>query len=483
MLCGALVHIVFHRTMKVWTNIVTLLVVSVCANEEESFGRRPRRRRNKLLEHTDGKDESLFFRLLDLDAFEPPDDFFKDQKEIERVLEIGSLSMSFVPSIRVIGKSKDGKAKSKDGKAKDDKGKSKEGWKSKSNKDSKNVRTGSKSKSGKASEGKEGQKRTKDADEIKMSERIVATKMEKGRRVLGIGFSEAERIEGKSKDGKAKSGKAKAGKKEKKVSHKETEKLILPYSSKVAKSQSIPPNRKLTPAPSDSPVGKSGSKSAAKGGAKGNSRRYKVRRRGQENTDEIVSWKSEHRELGDHCLIGAPFVSATSTAGSKDGTKSGRKAGSKEGTKAGSKEGTKSGAKGGIDRRDRGRRRTELGLYACHMSGSWTCCKEYADMGDDPVCCKGEYIEPIAGRISHSGETNKGPTSTSSVKNSDGPFTSGLGSASRGPSSYVNPSHSNDIPLPVTSPGFGGGPMMVRPQDPENMKVEHDWQSNDQNKH
>jgi len=411
----------------------------------------------------------------------------------------------------VIGKSKDGKAKSKDGKAKskDGKSKSKEGWKSKSNKDSKNLRTGSKSKSGKVGEGKEGQKKMKGTDEIKMSERIVATKMEKGRRVLGIGFSEAERIEGKSKSGKAKSGKAKANKKEKMLSHKEAEKLSLPYSSKVAKPQSIPPNRKLTQAPSDSPVGKSGSKSGAKGstigpssdfgksgsksgsktgpsgkssdmsvgsktGSKGNSRRYKVRRRGQENTDEVLSWKSNHRALGDHCLIGNIYAS---TAGSKEGTKSGSKTGSKEGTNARSKEATKSGAKGGIDRRDRGRRRTEIGLYACHLSGSWTCCKEYADMGDDPVCCKGEYVEPVAGRISHSRETSKGTTSSSSAKNNGGGE-----SASRGPS-YVTPSHSNDIPLPVTSPGFGGRPVMIRPQDPETMKVEHDWQSNDQNKH
>lgn len=464
--------------MKFWTNIATLLVVSVCATEdkEESF----RRHRSSLVE------------IFDLDTFQP-EDFREDEQEIERFLGIGGLSMSFVPTVttRAFGKAKDGKSKSKDGKSKSKDGKSKskdgkskskdgakDGVKSKSNKDSKTLRNASKSKSGKESDGKEGgkegQKRTKEGNEIKVSERIVVTKNEKGRRVLGIGFAERIEIdEGKSKSGKAKLGKAKSGKKGRQMFVMDVNKLSLPSSSKVGKTSTIPPNRKLTPAPSASPVSKTGSK--------GNSRRYKVRRRtAQTSTDEAVGWKSNHRELGDHCLIGNPSKTVgidSSLPGSKEGSKAGSKSGSKEGSKSGSKEGTKSGSKGGIGRRDRGRRRTEIGLYACYLSGSWTCCKEYGDMGDDPVCCKGDYVEPVVGRITPS---NSKTTSSLNVKSS-GTSTGGVASASRGPE-RVNPSYSNDIPPPaVASPGFGGNPSMGRAhQDPVTMKVAHDWQSNDQ---
>jgi len=474
--------------MKFWTNIATLLVVSVCATEdkEESFGRH----RSSLVE------------IFDLDTFQL-EDIREDEQEIERFLGIGGLSMSFVPTVttRAFGKAKDGKSKSKDGKSKskdgqskskDGKSKSKDGVRSKSNKDSKTLRNVSKSKSGKESDekegGKEGQKKPKVSDEVKTRERIVVTKNEKGRRVLGIGF--AERIEmdkgksksGKAKSGKAKSGKAKSGKKGRQIFVMDMNKLSLPSSSKTGKTSTIPPNRKLTPAPSGSPVGKTGSK--------GNSRRYKVRRRAAQTSDaEMFAWKSNHRELGDHCLIGNPLKTVGiggSLPGSKEGSKSGSKSGSKEGTgygskegsKSGSKEGTKSGSKGGIGRRDRGRRRTEIGLYACYLSGSWTCCKEYGDMGDDPVCCKGDYVEPVVGRISPS---NSKTTSSSSNVKSSGTSTIGVTSASRGPE-RVNPSYSNDLPPPVlASPGFGGNPSMGRaPQDPITMKVVHDWQSNDQ---
>ena len=141
---------------------------------------------------------------------------------------------------------------------------------------------------------------------------------------------------------------------------------------------------------------KASHKSKAKAGGKG----YSGRRRAQ-NIPKLVTWESNHRELGAGCVIetsansSGEIIMNKSNVGKSGRGKSGRKnnnikSGSgKEGAKAGT---GKAGSKGGAGRADKGHRRIEIGLYACQKSGSWTCCKEYGDLGDDPVCCKGDYI-------------------------------------------------------------------------------------------
>ena len=104
---------------------------------------------------------------------------------------------------------------------------------------------------------------------------------------------------------------------------------------------------------------------------------------------------SDNRELGEGCQIGSHLVTAAakerdaSKSGSKSGSKEGSKSGAKEGSRSGAKEGSKSG-KTGVDPRNRGRRRTEIGLFACDKTGHWICCQAYGDTGDDRVCCKTE---------------------------------------------------------------------------------------------
>ena len=74
-----------------------------------------------------------------------------------------------------------------------------------------------------------------------------------------------------------------------------------------------------------------------------------------------------------------------------------------------------------VDRPDRGRRRTEFGLYACHTTGRWTCCNEYGDLGDDPVCCKEDPIGPVKGREEDNGlpQANVGASKGTSSDNGE----------------------------------------------------------------
>lgn len=91
------------------------------------------------------------------------------------------------------------------------------------------------------------------------------------------------------------------------------------------------------------------------------------------------------------------------------------------------------------------------------MSGSWTCCKEYGDMGDDPVCCKDHYTNEanedvvLLPEASSSTENGKG----SSDDNDKGSSTD---------NGKVDRSHSNDIPALNNQGGGGGDPSVVRPQ-------------------
>ena len=68
-------------------------------------------------------------------------------------------------------------------------------------------------------------------------------------------------------------------------------------------------------------------------------------------------------------------------------------------------------------------------------------------------------------------EEDKGPLSTAEKTET---------SPSNGPED-AEPSHSNDVPLIVNSPGFAT-PALTRPhQDPAVLTVEHSWHSNDKN--
>lgn len=437
--------------MRSWTtNLAKLLLVVTVCTADTSDQRRLNRR--KILDDYEDVEVSQWFGF---------DSKLEASQEFERFLEFGgSLSMSVVvPSVRSI--SKNGRSKSN----KKGSGKSKDG----------KVRKG-KSKDGKSPDGKEGEKKIREG-KSKSTGKTRLAKADKRRRVLGIGFSQREAI---GKQSKAKAGKAKLGKKEKRESLKESNKLSLPTSPEDLTPKRVP-YALMTLAPTPSP--NSDSKSISKG--KFDSARYRVRRRRRraQTSEDPITWKSNRREFGDHCLIGtpngAPGSESGSKPGSKEGSKSGNRGGSKEGSKYGSKEGSKSGNKR-VEVRDKGHRRTELGLYACTVSGSWTCCKEYGDMGDDPVCCKGDYTDSFAVHekpIAHKPlltdendeEDDNGPLL--SVKKSDT-------SPSNGPKDVL-PSYSNDVPPALTSPGFAA-PLLTRPhQDPAAMAVQHSWHSND----
>ena len=430
--------------MKFWTTNIAklLLVATVCTADTRDQGHLNRR---KTLDDYEDVEVSRWFDFgSKLEA----------SQEFERFLEFGgSLSMSVVvPSVRSI--SKNGRSKSE----KKGSGKSKDG----------KIRKG-KSKNGKSSDGKEGEKKTREGKSKSTGKNRLA-KADKGRRVLGIGFSQREAIgkQSKAKAGKANAGKAKSGKKEKRESLKDSNKLSVPTSPEGLTPKRVP-YALMTLAPTPSPNSDSKSKSKGKFG----SARYTVRRRRRraQTSEDPNVWKSNRRELGDHCLIGTPNRAPGSESGGKDGSKEGSKSASKEGSKSGNKR---------VEGRDKGRRRTELGLYACTLSGSWTCCKEYGDMGDDPVCCKGDYTDSFAVHekpIAHKPLLTDGNNEEDdngallSAKKSDT-------SPSNGPKDVL-PSYSNDVPPALTSPGFAA-PLLTRPhQDPAAMAVQHSWRSND----
>jgi hypothetical protein len=380
------------------------------------------------------------------------------------------------------GKSKDGKSKSdkaKVDKSKSEKSKSDESKadKSKSGKPESDKSKADKSKFGKANSEKSKSDKKEKSKDTKTKDKLVEAKENKGHRALGVGLLEPT---GKSKDGKSKSGKSgkdkleksKSEKKEKKQVRKDHNKISLPLSK--SEKQREKPNVKVTSAPQNiSEAGHKAKSDKAKSASKGKagSRKYMVRRRAQ--ALEPVVWNSDRRELGAGCMIGTSEVGRTSSntvskvgvgkadgkSGKYDGSKSDGKSGSgKFGGKSGSKSGGKSGKYGSkVGRHDRGHRRTEMGLYACHMSGSWTCCKEYGDMGDDPVCCKDHYTNEanedvvLLPEASSSTENGKG----SSDDNDKGSSTD---------NGKVDRSHSNDIPALNNQGGGGGDPSVVRPQ-------------------
>ena len=304
-------------------------------------------------------------------------------------------------------------------------------------------------------------------EDTKTKDKLVEAKEVKGQRALAVGFSEPS---GKSKDGKSKSGKSKlekskSGKKEKEQVRKDNNKISLPLSS--SEDQRDIPNVKITSAPTSSSKVSKDELNKVERGSKGKagSRKYTVHRRAQAR--EPVAWKSDRRELGVGCMISTIELSRSSS-NSKVGVRKndGKSGGSKSGEQSESgKSGGKSGKDGSnVGRHDRGLRRTEMGLYACEMSGSWTCCKEYGDKGDDPVCCKEYY-------------TSKGkeemvllPGASSSTINGKGSVTdNGKGSSAdngKGGSTdngTEDRSHSNDIPA-FSNQGGGGDTSAFPPQ-------------------
>jgi len=387
-----------------------------------------------------------------------------DMKEIERFLEISSsMSMSLAPTARIAppGKtgSKDGKksksnkeaakwVKFKDDKSKDGKSDNDSSEKLRKNDKSKDAKTV------KETKGKEGIKRTKEGGEetkTKDKDKLVVAKKEKRHRALGVGLSEDRVLPstGKSKDGKSKSDKSKlekskSGRREKKQVRKDNNKISLPLSS--SEDQRDIPNVKVTSAPTSSSKVSKDKSDKVKSGSKGKagSRKYTVRRRAP--ALESVEWMSDRRELGVGCMIGIIELSRTASNSKAGVRKNDGKSGKYDRSKSGEKsESGKSGGKSGKDgsnvgRHDRGLRRTEMGLYACEMSGSYTCCKEYGDMGDDPVCCKTHY-------------TNKGnedivllPGASSSTVNGKGSSTSDdNGKGGSTDNGKVDRSQSNDI--------------------------------------
>ena len=505
--------------MKFWTtNIATLLVASFCTADTDELGRYYR---SRLLDRYDEELLSMF----DVDI---------DSEEIDRFLAIGGVSMSLAPIARVTGVSEDGKeSKSnkdaqlrkvsknksvkKDKKSskspKEGKKKSKEGEETKTiekklvtKKDkgrrvlgiglSEPERSGKDGKqSKKAKLGKKEKKESKrDTNKLVLpstkegkpnwvpNKKFTSTRSMGGvpnkkltptRSKAGSKGSSSEKgkVKSGSRDGSkgpSDTGKAKAGSK---VSSKTGPKASSSENHEVEGGTERISSGKVKAA---SPISKTGTK------GKVDSKRYRARRRAQATEKDIV-WKSDRRELGDHCTINS--VSARTSAGqsqsaSKSGSKEGGKSGSKEGGKSGSKEGGKSGSKGGAERRDRGRRRTEIGLFACNLDGTYTCCKEYGDMGDDKVCCKGDYMGSVDGRQDDQLFAQKALGKQQSKGSFSTKKRSGV-SSSRG-SDDVNPSHSNDFPLAVNAPGFGAPPL-ARPQDPATMRVEHRWQNSDYN--
>jgi len=346
-----------------------------------------------------------------------------------RSLGVGLSEGNVLPST---GKSKDGKSKSD--KSKLDKSKS-------GNKEKKQVHKDHNKISLPLSSSEDTQ-----SEDTKTKDKLVEAKEVKGQRALGVGFSEPT---GKSKDGKSKSGKSKlekskSGRREKKQVRKDNNKISLPLSS--SEDQRDIPNVKVTSAPTSSSKVSKDKSDKVKSGSKGKagSRKYTVRRRAP--ALESVEWMSDRRELGVGCMIGTIELSRTASNSKAGVRKNDGKSGKYDRSKSGEKsESGKSGGKSGKDgsnvgRHDRGLRHTEMGFYDCETSGSYTCCKEYGDMGDDPVCCKTHY-------------TNKGnedivllPGASSSTVNGKGSSTSDdNGKGGSTDNGKVDRSQSNDI--------------------------------------
>ena len=120
----------------------------------------------------------------------------------------------------------------------------------------------------------------------------------------------------------------------------------------------------------------------------------------EDDASAPMKWKSHRRATGAGCSRGQGENGKNSSNGrGKDSGKDASSGNGKDGSNARGKEGSKD-ARGGYGKfgRDRGRRRTESGVFACHYSGSFTCCQEYGNSGDEPLCCKGDYVEDDSDR-------------------------------------------------------------------------------------